>query len=288
MGLRHTFKSPEEFPHKRARIERSERLAIYMDRGFTRRDAMIETIPGQWITTPRSNPDIVILYFHGGGFCIRTPVVHGQLLAKLCAGANATGLMPDYRLAPEHPFPAAYEDGFLAYRWLLDQGYAPEKIVIAGDSAGGALTMGTLLQVRDAGLPQPACGVLISPGLGAMHDADLLEGVKEGPVLSRQSMQAFGKAIGAEKFPDHPLRLLIKRDFAGLPPLLFQVGSDEILLQDSIQGAAKAKKAGVEVQLEVYEGMMHVFQIFSWLPEAGCAIRQAADFINNHLQIRSQ
>jgi acetyl esterase/lipase len=281
--MRHTFKSAEDFPQERARIERRERLAIYMERGFTRRDERIGTIPCQWITTPQSDPETVILYFHGGGFCIRTPVVHGQMLAKLCAGSGTTGLMPDYRLAPEHPFPAAYEDGLLVYRWLLDQGYAPERIVIAGDSAGGALTIGTLLQACDAGLPLPACAVLFSPGLGALHNANLLEEIKEGPLLTIQSMQAFGKAIGADKHPDHPLRLLIDRDFAGLPPLLFQVGGDEILLQDSIQGAAKAEEAGVEVQLEVYEGMMHVFQIFGWLPEARRALEQATAFIKEHL-----
>jgi acetyl esterase/lipase len=191
--------------------------------------------------------------------------------------------MPDYRLAPEHPFPAAYEDGLAVYTWLIEQGYSHNRIVIAGDSAGGALTLGTLLQARDTGLPLPACAVMFSPGLGAMHHADRLEGIKEGPVLSFNAMQAFGKAIAADKQPDHPLRLLIDQDFAGLPPLLFQAGDDEILLQDSMQGAAKAEQAGVEAQLEVYEGMMHVFQIFGWLPEARCAIRQAVNFICDHV-----
>jgi acetyl esterase/lipase len=282
-GARQAFRSVKDLPLERERVEKRDRLAFSMDRGFTRRDEIIDTVPSQWISTPQSDPDSVILYFHGGGFCLRTPAVHGQMLAKLCAGSGTTGLMPDYRLAPEHPFPAAYEDGLLVYRWLLDQGYDPQKIVIAGDSAGGALTVGTLLQIRDLELPRPACAVLFSAGLGSLHKSGLLDEAKEGPLLSKQSMEAFGKAIGAEKHPDHPLRLLIDRDFAGLPPLLFQAGGVEVLLQESIDGAAKAKAAGVEVQLEVYDGMMHVFQIFSWLPEARCALEQAARFIRGHL-----
>jgi acetyl esterase/lipase len=283
IGMRQSFRSVEELPEERERVEKRDRMAVSMDRGFTRRDEFIGTVPGQWISTPESDPGSVILYFHGGGFCLRTPVVHGQMLARLCAGSGAIGLMPDYRLAPEHPFPAAYEDGLQTYRWLLDQGYNPQKLVIAGDSAGGALTMGTLLQIRDLELPVPACAVLFSAGLGALHKTGLLEGAKEGPLLSKQSMEVFGKAIGADKHPDHPLRLLIDRDFAGLPPLLFQAGGDEILLQESIDGAARADAAGVEVQLEVFEGMMHVFQIFGWLPEARTALAQAARFIRGHL-----
>jgi acetyl esterase/lipase len=285
LGTQQFFRSAEELPEERERMERLDRMALSMDRSFTRRDEVIASISSQWIITPQSDPDSVILYFHGGGFCLRTPVVHGQMLARLCAGSGTTGLMPDYRLAPEHPFPAAYEDGLLVYRWLLDQGYDPQKIVIAGDSAGGALTVGTLLQIRNLELPRPACAVLFSAGLGSIHKTGLLDEAKEGPLLSKESMDAFGKAIGADKYPDHPLRLLIDRDFAGLPPLLFQAGGDEILLQESVEGAAKAEEAGVEVQLEIYEEMMHVFQIFGWLPEARCAMEQAARFVREHLRL---
>lgn len=279
-GTREAFTSVENFPLERERMERRERMAGYLDRGFTRSEGMIESIPSEWITTPQSNPEIVLLYFHGGGFCLRTPVMHGQLLARLCAESGTTGVMPDYRLAPEHPFPAAYEDGLTSYRWLLDQGYAPEKIVIAGDSAGGALTMGTLMQARDAGLPLPACAVLLSPGLGVLKKVDAAS-PKQGSLLTPAAVEAFGKALAADRFPDHPMRLLIEQDFAGLPPLLFQAGGDEILLDDSIQGADKARAAGVEAELEVYEGMMHVFQIFGWLPESRRAVDRAAAFIRD-------
>ena len=283
VGMRNSYKSAAELPLNRARSEKSERMALRMDRDFTRREEQLGSVPCQWITTPESQPDTVMLYFHGGGLCLRTPVVHGQLLAKLCGGSGATGLMPDYRLAPEDPFPAAYEDGLEVYRWLLDQGYDPAKIVLAGDLAGGTLTIGTLLGARDAGLPLPACALLLSPAIGAMHQPDLLAGAKEGALLSYQSMQTFGEAIAASAYPEHPLSGLAEIDYSGLPPLLFQVGGDEILLQESVDGAAKAEEAGVEVQLEVYDGMMHVFQIFGWLPEAKCAISQAVGFIKNHL-----
>jgi acetyl esterase/lipase len=282
-GMRHSFKSVAQLPKERIRTEQRDRMALRMDRDFSRRDQLLGSVPSQWITTPGSDPDRLILYFHGGGFCVRTPAVHGQLLAKLCAGSGTTGLMPDYRLAPEHPFPAAYEDGLEVYRWLLNAGYAPEKIVFAGDSAGGALVIGTLLGARDEGLPMPACALMFSPGLGALHKPDVLKGIKEGPVLSFQSMQVFGEAIAVKDHLDHPLALLINQDFKGLPPLLFQAGSDEILLQDSIEGAARAEAAGVEVQLEVFEGMMHVFQIFGMLPESRRALAQAVTFIRTHL-----
>jgi monoterpene epsilon-lactone hydrolase len=272
-----------DFPSQRAMIERSERFARRMDRSFTRREEPLGEIPSQWITTPKSRPDMVILYFHGGGFCLRTPVMHGKLLARLCTGSRTTGLMPDYRLVPEHPFPAAYEDGLASYTWLLDTGYAPEKIVLAGDSAGGALTMGTMLQAREAGLPLPACAVMLSPGLGVLKTDAKPEGVEEGPVLSLAAMRAFRAAFAAHRHPEHPLTRIIDNDFAGLPPLLFQVGDGELLLDDSVQAAAKAEAAGVEARLEIYPGMMHVFQMFNFLPEARRAIRQAADFIGEHL-----
>jgi monoterpene epsilon-lactone hydrolase len=277
-----------DFPRQRAMIERSERFTRRMERGFTRREEPLGEIPCQWITTPASRPKMILLYFHGGGFCLRTPVMHGRLLARICAVSQTTGLMPDYRLAPEHPFPAAYEDGLTAYTWLLDAGYSPEKIVLAGDSAGGALTMGTLLQARDAGLPLPACAVMLSPGLGVLSTDQPPQDVEEGPVLSLGAMRAFRAAFAAHRHPEHPLSRIIYNDFGGLPPLLFQVGDGELLLDDSVQAAAKAEEAGVEVRLEVYSGMMHVFQMFHFLPEARSAICQAADFITEHLPLQSQ
>ena len=173
-GMRNSFTSVEDFPQRRAKTERNERMLRILDRGFTRRNGELGSIPCQWITTRQSEPQTILLYFHGGGFCIRTPVVHGQFLARLCSGSGTTGLMPDYRLAPEHPFPAAYEDCLTVYRAILEQGYSPGKIVFAGDSAGGALVIGTLIQARDAGLPIPACGVMFSPGLGALHNPEVL------------------------------------------------------------------------------------------------------------------
>jgi len=152
VGMQNAYNSVAELPHERARSEKSDRMALRMDCDFSRRNERLGSVPCQWITTPQSDPDTVLLYFHGGGLCLRTPTVHGQLLARLCAGIGATGLMPDYRLAPEDPFPAAYEDCLEVYRWLLDSGYLPGKIVLAGDSAGGTLTIGMLVSARDAGL----------------------------------------------------------------------------------------------------------------------------------------
>lgn len=284
VGMRNSFRSSAALPHDRARSEKRDRLALTMDRNFSRRDEMLGSVPSTWILTPDSDPGTVLLYFHGGGLCLRTPAVHGQMLSRLCAESGAAGLMPDYRLAPEDPFPAAYHDGLAVYRWLLDHGYDPAKLVMAGDSAGGALTIGTLLTARDLGLPLPACGLLLSPAIGAMHHPQLLESAKEGVLLSYRNMMTFAEAIAAHKRPEHPLAELTDLDYSGFPPLLFQVGGDEILLEESINSAARAEEAGVAVELQVFRGMMHVFPIFSMLPESHQAVSQAGEFLRKHLK----
>jgi len=257
----------------------------YLDRGFVRQEAQIDGVPCQWIRTPRADPDRVVLYLHGGGFCTRTPVTHGQLLANICGQVGATGLMPDYRLAPEHPFPASFEDCFAVYRWLLGRGIKPGKIVLAGDSAGGTLTLGTLLRARDEGLALPACAVMISPWSGCLlppqpgmadHDA----------VLSRAALKAFFQAWKPDLHPDHPLSDLTGNDFSGLPPMLFQAGGEEILLPDAIEWAEKARAAGVEVALQIFPGMPHAFQVASFLPETKTAIHQIATFMSQWQEMR--
>ncbi|MBW2368984.1 MAG: alpha/beta hydrolase fold domain-containing protein [Deltaproteobacteria bacterium] len=147
----------------RKKVEKLDSRWSKMPADVSANDEVIEDLSCRWIRVPESRPSYLILYFHGGAFCLRTPKGHSAFLARLCRGVGATGLMPDYRLAPEHPFPAAPEDCFRIYRWLLSSGYDPMKIIVAGDSAGGGLTLSTLVQIRDAGIPNPIGGVMFSP-----------------------------------------------------------------------------------------------------------------------------
>jgi len=224
----------------------------------------------------------VVLYLHGGGFCTRTPVTHGQLLASICKQVGASGLMPDYRLAPEHPFPASFEDCFAVYRWLLDSGFDAGKIVLAGDSAGGALVLGTLVQARDAGLPLPACAVMISPWSGRPFIPN--SGAAENDaLLSNAGVTAFYRAWKPDSIPEHPLANLNELDFSNLPPVLIQAGGNEILLPDAEEWADKVKLAGGHAILQVFPGMAHAFPVAGFLPESKAAIENMAGFINQFL-----
>ncbi|MER5759393.1 alpha/beta hydrolase [Streptomyces sp. NPDC002082] len=227
-----------------------------------------------------------ILYFHGGAWVFGSPATALQLTAALVRRTGARAVSVDYRLAPEHPFPAAVEDGLAAYRELLDQGVPAERIVLAGESAGGALGIVTLLAAREAALPMPAAAVAFSPGLDATlsgesmttkHDAD--------PLFSRAELATVFTHHLAGQDPAQPLLSpALHADPAGLPPLLLQAGSNEVLLDDSTRFAARAAEAGVDVRLDVTEDVPHVFQAFEgMLDEADAALDRAGRFITDAL-----
>jgi acetyl esterase/lipase len=270
----------------RPRMERFESYARFMDSGFTREDITVGGLSCQWIKTPGSYPDRILFYLHGGGFCFRSPHIHGQMLARLCKLTGTSGLMVDYRLAPEHPYPAAFEDSMAGYQWLLDEGYDPSQIAIGGDSAGGTLTLSILIHLRDQGLPLPACAILLSPALG-LSSRDLFnnENIATDKLLSPSAIELFSQAYLPDQPTGHTGINLDDIDLQGLPPLFFQAGNAEILRDDSVVGAKKARQAGVEVELEVWEGMQHVFQIsHRFVPEARQALESLAEFINFHLE----
>ncbi|WP_407836254.1 alpha/beta hydrolase [Streptomyces sp. DSM 116496] len=227
-----------------------------------------------------------ILYFHGGAWVFGSPATALNLTAALVRRTGARAVSVDYRLAPEHPFPAAVEDGLAAYRELLDQGVPAERIVLAGESAGGALGIITLLAAREAGLPMPAAAVAFSPGLDATlsgesmttkHDAD--------PLFSRAELATVFAHHLAGQDPAQPLLSpALHADPAGLPPLLLQAGSNEVLLDDSTRFAARAAEAGVDVRLDVTEDVPHVFQAFEGLlDEADAALDRAGRFLTDAL-----
>jgi acetyl esterase/lipase len=228
-----------------------------------------------------------ILYFHGGGFVFGSPETALSLTGHLVARTGFGAYSPDYRLAPEHPFPAAIEDTLSAYRALLDAGADPSAVVFAGDSAGGGLAVTTCLAARDAGLPLPAALVAFSPGLDATRTGESMD-TKEGvdPVFTREAVEHTGAMYLAGADPRQPLLSpAVLADLTGFPPLLIQVGTNEILLDDSTRLAARARAAGVDVILDVTADVPHVFQAFAGvLDEADEALERAALFLGQRVR----
>jgi acetyl esterase/lipase len=229
-----------------------------------------------------------ILYFHGGDWVYGSPEsvlsLTGHLVAKTGFGAYSV----DYRLAPEHPFPAAIDDTLSAYRALLDSGQDPSTIAFAGDSAGGGLTITTCLAARDAGLPLPAAIVTFSAGLDATRTGESMD-TKEGidPILTRKSVEHTGVMYLAGADPHQPmLSPAVLADLTGFPPMLIQVGTNEIMLDDSTRLAARARAAAVDVILDITADVPHVFQAFAGvLDEADQALDRAALFLTQHVHI---
>jgi acetyl esterase/lipase len=247
----------------------------------TRETVDVDGTPGEWISTAGAGGDAVMLYLHGGGYVIGSINSHREMVSRIARASGARALAIDYRLAPEHPFPAAVDDATKAYRWLLKQGVGPEKIIVAGDSAGGGLTLATLLALRDAGDPLPAAAVCISPwtdleitGESMVTKADV------DPMIRPQDAKGGAERYHGKADPGHPLISPINADLSGLPPLLVQVGTSEVLLSDSTRLAEQARAAGVDVTLEEWEEMIHVWHFFAFiLPEAQQAIERIGEFV---------
>jgi monoterpene epsilon-lactone hydrolase len=238
-------------------------------------------VPAQWIAAPGAVPDRVILYLHGGGYVVGSINTHRAMVSRIARASNARALLIDYRLAPEHPFPAAVEDATAAYRWLLAEGYQPGKIIIAGDSAGGGLTIALLLAIRDAKLPMPAGAVPISPWTDLEGTGESVRTRAAQDVMVTQAgLLSMAKQYHGAHDPKHPLVSPVHGDFRGLAPMLIQVGDAEVLLDDSTRVAKSAKAAGVEVELEVWDEMPHVWHVFAkFLPEGQQAIDKIGKFV---------
>jgi acetyl esterase/lipase len=229
----------------------------------------------------------VVMHLHGGGYCMGGLDTHRAFAGRLALAANCAVLVPDYRLAPEHPFPAAVQDAVAAYRELVDDGHRPERIAVSGDSAGGGLAVALMLSLRDAGDPMPAAAALISPWGDLTQSADAhtrLAG--HDPLLETSMLDQMAAAYLAGADPRDPLASpVFAHDLRGLPPLCIEVGELEVLLDDATALAALARRSDVDVSLTVWPELTHDFQIFpaDLIPESERSIEALARFIWRHI-----
>jgi epsilon-lactone hydrolase len=238
-------------------------------------------VRAEWTATPRDARDAALLYLHGGGYVIGSLDSHRHLVAEAGRAAGISALALDYRLAPEHPFPAAVDDALAGYRYLLARGIKPERIAIAGDSAGGGLVVAAMLAIRDAGLAQPACGWCISPWVDMEAIGDTMSSKAEAdPTVQRAGILDMANLYLNGADPRSPLAAPLYADLFGLAPLLIQVGACETLLDDALRLAKAAGAADIRVDLQIWPEMIHVWHLFHPELAAGrLAIEAGGEFV---------
>ncbi|MBV8771927.1 MAG: alpha/beta hydrolase [Deltaproteobacteria bacterium] len=253
--------------------------------GVSYRPANAEGISAEWLTGPDMDANRAILYLHGGCYSSGSVETHRDLMARLAIESSMRVLGLNYRLAPMYPFPAAVEDATAAYRWLLRIGLEPHRIAIGGDSAGAGLALAATIAARDGGFPLPGAIVCLSPWVDlAVTGVSMGTKAREDPIVSREMLLGWGKLYLADHDPRTPLASPLYADLRQLPPMLIQVGSSEVLLDDSTRLAKRASAADVDITLEVWPEMIHVWQAFApILPEARQAIQIIGRFIRKHL-----
>lgn len=242
-------------------------------------------VPAQWIVPPKVDAQRVLLYLHGGGYVVCSVSTHRDLIARLARAAGMRALGVDYRRAPEHPFPAAVEDAMAAYRWLIAAGIKPQRMAIAGDSAGGGLTLATLVALRDGGDPLPATAICISPWVDLESNSNSMKTKADvDPLVKPETLQAMARLYLGKNDPRTPLAAPLHADLRNLPPLLLLVGSSERLLDDALRIEEHCKAAGGDVRLEVWQDMIHCWPLFaSILAEGQQAIDRMGAFLREHL-----
>jgi epsilon-lactone hydrolase len=237
-------------------------------------------VPAIWYGERQLGDRGAILYLHGGAWCLHLPGAYRRLATRLSAMTGMRVLLPDYRLAPEHPFPAGVDDCLAAYRWLVEQGHSERPLAIAGDSAGGSLALVTMMRARDAALPLPGCAALLSPSTDLTMSGPSFEyNERADPMFSHQALGLAPELYcpGGER--SHPWLSPLFGQWQGMPPLLFQAGSTEMLLDDSVRAHDRAVSAGVDARIRVWRGLPHVAPLFTFMPEADQALREIADFV---------
>jgi epsilon-lactone hydrolase len=279
----------EANPRPEGLRERRQRLDALGEQYPLPTDVRVETadangVKAEWTSTEEADPHSVIMYLHGSGYIAGSVKSHRHMVAQAGREARSRTMALDYRLAPEHPFPAAVEDAVAGYRFLLSRGFAETRIAVAGDSAGGGLTIALLASLRDAGLPLPACAWCVSPwvdleGTGASMTAK----APVDPMVQQAYLIELAAAYLGGADPRTPLAAPLHADLRRLPPILIQVGSAETLLDDAVRLAGAAGAADVRVRLEVWPDMIHVWQLFYQQVAAGRrALAEAGAFIRSH------
>jgi acetyl esterase/lipase len=274
-----------DIPAQRARLEGLANFFPVPD-GTEVEPATIGGVRGEWVRARRARRDATLLYLHGGGYVIGSPQSHRHLVAAISEASGLSVFSADYRLAPENPFPAAVDDAVAAFKGLLESGIPAGKLAIAGDSAGGGLTIATLVALREKGIALPACAVAISPW------ADLSQGgeayrtrARRDPMVKKEGLDQMAGAYLGGKDPKTPLASPLFADLRGLPPLLLQVGTEEALYSDTTGLKQRAEEAGVEVSAESWAGMTHVWHIFHpILSEGRDAIARIGSFLKGHIE----
>lgn len=280
---------------KRIELDKAREIIARLDRWIGgRRTDFVRTpvksfgLHADWVTVRPGRSKRVILYLHGGGFMFHMPAVHARLAARLCRELDADALIPHYRCAPEHPLPAAHDDCYVTYAWLLAEGFDPANIIIIGDSAGGMLTLSTLQRIRDEGMPAPLCGVMFSPGtcVDAMRSIDQ-QAIARDPMIGAGLLDLLKRIVIEPLTISDTVISPCAGSLHGLPPLLFQAGSTEVLLHHSTKAHGLATDAGTTAELQIWPLMPHVWQAVPWLPEARHALACVAEFVTRHDNRRS-
>lgn len=241
-------------------------------------------VPAEWVSLAGADSGQVTLYLHGGGYVFGSVTSHRPLLERLARATGGRVLGLNYRLAPEHPFPAPVDDAAKAYRWLLAQGVAPRRIAVSGDSAGGGLTLALLMKLRDDGVALPACAVPISPWTDMEGSgASMVTRAAVDPMVQKPGLAQIAATYLQGADPRSPMASPLHGDFTGLPPLLVQVGDAETLLDDSTRLKPLLEKAGVTHTVEVWDDMIHVWHLFAPMLDKGQeAIDRIGAFVRQH------
>lgn len=272
----------EDVPLARARRDWEENAAaLELPPGAQFRPVIAGGVPSEWMEMPDSSPRRVFLFLHGGGYNAGSPKTHRKLAAYLAQAMGARVLLPDYRLAPEHPFPAAVKDALLAFGWLLSEGYQPSDITVGGDSAGGGLALSMLLALREAGAEMPRAAVLLAPWTDLTVSSPSYDRLRENdPIINPEKLRRAGDWYAGRRDPRDPMASPLFADLAGLPPMLIHAGGGEVMVDDSVLFAERATAAGCTVSLKVWPDLWHVFHhAVPDVPEANAAIEEIGEYV---------
>lgn len=272
-------------PKLREEVEKGAGFFGKVPTGIELSPVSIGALHAEWLRPAGTTMDRVILYFHGGGYAVGSCKAHRGIVAKFVKGSGIGALVFDYRLAPEHPFPAALEDAVSAYQWLLAQGVPPEHVAFIGDSAGGGLCLATLLALRDQGIPLPAAAVALSPWTDLKNSGESWDtNAMLDTLCWKEAQTVFAEYYAGDTDPSHPWMSPLYGDLQNLPPLLLYVGGHELLRDDATRFAKKAEEAGVDVKLTIGDGLFHCYPACAPLfPEATQAMTEICAFVRNRV-----